>query len=57
VKDCQSVSNGFSTMDLSKIMMENKRINGNDLIALGYEENFALGEALKINKKEIRVYP
>lgn len=53
MKDCQSVSNGFSTMDLSKIMMENKRINGNDLIALGYEENFALGEALKINKKRL----
>lgn len=53
MKDCQSVSNGFSIMDLSKIMMENKRINGNDLIALGYEENFALGEALKINKKRL----
>ncbi|PTX10929.1 tRNA-splicing ligase RtcB [Sphingobacterium faecium] len=34
-------------------IMENKRINGNDLIALGYEENFALGEALKINKKRL----
>jgi len=33
--------------------MENKRINGNDLIALGYKENFALGEALKINKKRL----
>jgi len=31
--------------------MENKRINGNDLIALGYKENFALGAALKINSK------
>ncbi|UIR55549.1 RtcB family protein [Sphingobacterium sp. SRCM116780] len=34
-------------------IMENKRINGNDLIALGYKENFALGEALKINKKRL----
>lgn len=33
--------------------MENKRLNGNDLIALGYKENFALGEALKINKKRL----
>lgn len=31
--------------------MENKRINGNDLIALGYKENHALGTALKINSK------
>nr|WP_235212325.1 RtcB family protein [Sphingobacterium sp. ML3W] len=38
---------------MSTITMENKRINGNDLIALGYEENFALGEALKINKKRL----
>ena len=30
--------------------MENLRINGNDLIALGYKENEALGVALKINK-------
>lgn len=40
-------------MYLIVITMENKRINGNDLIALGYEENFALGEALKINKKRL----
>lgn len=33
--------------------MENKRINGNDLIALGYQENHALGVALKINKKRV----
>ncbi|OYD46841.1 RNA-splicing ligase RtcB [Sphingobacterium cellulitidis] len=33
--------------------MENKRINGNDLIAIGYKENEALGEALKINKKRL----
>ena len=31
--------------------MENKRINGNDLIALGYKENHSLGVALKINSK------
>jgi len=31
--------------------MENKRINGNDLIALGYKENHTLGVALKINSK------
>ncbi|WP_286857578.1 MULTISPECIES: RtcB family protein [Sphingobacterium] len=31
--------------------MENKRINGNDLIALGYKENHTLGAALKINSK------
>ena len=30
--------------------MENKRINGNDLIALGYKENEAMGVALKINR-------
>lgn len=30
---------------------ENKPINGNDLIALGYPENEILGIALKINKK------
>ena len=30
--------------------MENMRINGNDLIALGYKENEALGLALKINR-------
>lgn len=30
--------------------MENMRINGNDLIALGYKENEALGVALKINR-------
>lgn len=33
--------------------MENKRINGNDLLALGYEENSALGVALQINKKRL----
>ncbi|KGE13443.1 RtcB family protein [Sphingobacterium deserti] len=33
--------------------MENKRINGNDLIALGYKENHAMGVALKINKKRL----
>ncbi len=33
--------------------MENKRINGNDLIALGYKENLAIGVALKINKKRL----
>ncbi|GGE15961.1 RtcB family protein [Sphingobacterium cellulitidis] len=33
--------------------MENKRINGDDLIAIGYKENEALGEALKINKKRL----
>ncbi|MBV2228236.1 MAG: RtcB family protein [Sphingobacterium mizutaii] len=33
--------------------MENKRINGNDLIALGYKENLAIGIALKINKKRL----
>ena len=33
--------------------MENKRINGNDLIALGYKENHAMGLALKINKKRL----
>ncbi len=31
--------------------MENKRINGNDLIALGFKENHTLGVALKINSK------
>lgn len=30
-----------------------KRINGNDLIALGYDENHAMGVALKINKKRL----
>ena len=30
--------------------MENMRINGNDLIALGHKENEALGVALKINR-------
>jgi len=33
--------------------MENKRINGNDLIALGYKEDYSLGVALKINKKRL----
>ncbi len=33
--------------------MENKRINGNDLIALGYKENHGMGVALKINKKRL----
>ncbi|GHE23419.1 RtcB family protein [Sphingobacterium griseoflavum] len=33
--------------------MENKRINGNDLLALGYDENSALGVALQINKKRL----
>lgn len=33
--------------------MENRRINGNDLIALGYKENHAMGVALKINKKRL----
>lgn len=33
--------------------MENKRINGNDLIALGYQENHAMGVALKINKQRL----
>jgi len=33
--------------------MENNRINGNDLIALGYKENEALGVALKINSKRL----
>ncbi|GAA4790490.1 RtcB family protein [Olivibacter ginsenosidimutans] len=33
--------------------MENKRINGNDLIALGYKENHAMGVALKINRKRL----
>jgi len=33
--------------------MENKRINGNDLLALGYKENHAMGVALKINKKRL----
>ncbi|TDS12277.1 RtcB family protein [Sphingobacterium paludis] len=33
--------------------MENKRINGNDLMALGYKENHAMGVALKINKKRL----
>jgi len=33
--------------------MENKRINGNDLIALGYKENLAIGIALEINKKRL----
>lgn len=32
---------------------QNKPINGNDLIALGYPENEILGIALKINKKEM----
>ncbi|MCY4778831.1 RtcB family protein [Sphingobacterium sp. UT-1RO-CII-1] len=31
--------------------MKKERINGNDLIALGYTENHAIGVALKINKK------
>ena len=31
---------------------QNKPINGNDLIALGYPENEILGIALKINKKK-----
>ncbi|WP_312311018.1 hypothetical protein [Empedobacter brevis] len=30
---------------------QNKPINGNDLIALGYPENEILGIALKINRK------
>jgi tRNA-splicing ligase RtcB len=33
--------------------MKNKRINGNDLIALGYKEDYSLGVALKINKKRL----
>lgn len=33
--------------------MENRRINGNDLIAIGYKENEALGVALQINKKRL----
>lgn len=33
--------------------MENKRINGNDLLVLGYKENHAMGVALKINKKRL----
>ena len=33
--------------------MENKRINGNDLIAIGHKENHAMGVALKINKKRL----
>ncbi len=33
--------------------MENKRINGNDLLALGYAENTALGVALKLNKMRL----
>ncbi|MEJ5053658.1 RtcB family protein [Sphingobacterium sp. MYb382] len=33
--------------------MENNRINGNDLIAIGYKENHAMGVALKINKKRL----
>lgn len=33
--------------------MENKRINGNDLLALGYKENHAMGVALKINKQRL----
>lgn len=32
-------------------MKENKQINGNDLLALGYPENKLLGIALKANKK------
>jgi len=31
--------------------MESKKINGNDLLTLGYSENKSLGVALKINKK------
>lgn len=31
--------------------MQNRRINGDDLLALGFKENHALGVALKINKK------
>lgn len=31
--------------------MKKERINGNDLIALGYKENHAISVALKINKK------
>ncbi|VTR50777.1 RtcB family protein [Sphingobacterium thalpophilum] len=31
--------------------MENKRINGNDIVALGYKENHTVGIALKINSK------
>ncbi|MGJ1390961.1 RtcB family protein [Sphingobacterium spiritivorum] len=30
-----------------------QRINGNDLLALGYKENYSLGIALKINKKRV----
>lgn len=33
--------------------MENKRITGNDLIALGYKEDHVMGVALKINKKRL----
>ena len=33
--------------------MENRRINGNDLIAIGYKENEALGVALQINNKRL----
>lgn len=33
--------------------MENKRINGNDLLAIGYKENHAMGVALKINKRRL----
>ncbi|TJY65409.1 RtcB family protein [Sphingobacterium alkalisoli] len=33
--------------------MENQRINGNDLLAIGYQENHAMGVALKINKKRL----
>lgn len=33
--------------------MDNKRINGNDLLALGYKENHAMGVALKINQKRL----
>ncbi|WP_437922209.1 RtcB family protein [Sphingobacterium sp. LRF_L2] len=33
--------------------MENKRINGNDLLALGFKENYTLGVALQINKKRL----
>src|SRR5690606_11638952 len=33
--------------------MENKRINGNDLVALGYKENLDISVSLKINKKRL----
>src|SRR5690606_19964288 len=38
---------------ITKKKMENKRISGNDLLALGYKENHAMGVALKINKKRL----